>query len=623
MPPSILRIKVQNKLFLTFMIGLTIRLLIAPYTSFILLAEYTHTVELIYIAGFNPLSWLTTWGPGFSIFYLPLYVPYVVFNYFGFYQPFILNFLFKIPSIAGDCVIFYSLYNIALLLSKSEKVSVSVASAYFLNPFIIQQSAIVGLNDTIAVAFTSLSFLYLLGKKIKYSAICLSIGASIRYISIFLLPVYLIYLRQPKNKPFSVQFFRMFLFSMLVLFSPYLTLIPLFTSLSSTSFWNVTTSFLYGPAALHRTVSNVENIPSIYGFLARLGLWDILPSFVQTNIFFILFIPIALVVITHAFKHRPSKDSVNLYLVVFLSMAALARVISFPDFLVWIFPFLLIEAYVLLRIPRYYTHILWVSALGFSYLTYHPTHHFATTFPLTNFPWPLNAQLGFCLLSVVYPLFLILTTIVCISSILISSRPSKFDFKRLPNTAPYDISKPHIFQNWTFSLLFFGYSLLEILRISYGLSDIVTSFSFFTGWVLIVWLWVLIYRRKTTISGCQHFLSSSFSKLMATIYLGSLVFILLLIKSSQLGNITFLLIQTLSLGTLWLINRRFTTGLNIQRISLVFTAIYVASFFYAQGSVDTGPFMSNIFALISTSFYFFSWIYLLIKNDYGLQIIGK
>lgn len=596
----------REQILSIFILGLVVRISIAPYITFITLQDWIKTIEYLYTIGFQTFAHGTTIGPGFHLFYTPVYVPFIFANYFGFHQPFILNLLFKIPGIVGDSLTFYSLYNIVLTISKNRKISLISATLFFLNPFVIIHT-LIGMADSIAIGFTMLSFLYLLRRKFIPSAVCLSIGTSIRFLSLLLLPIYLIYIVRTKGRS-TLKLFSAFSASSLALFSPWLfTLISKYLSapsefLEMAEMWFVG-GFLGGfSGGFVRVLPHMENVPALTGLIYRLGFWNTLNGIAQNHTFLLLFVPLYLstliLLLTRPFSERLTILSV----VVTLSLVVIARSISYPDLLLWVFPFLIIAAYLFLDIPKYYLAIIWIPTFISGYFTYNPAYHFINTIPIGLISWwPNNPGLHLTM-TVIYSLFIVAILVQCFFRIL--GTPKQGSQVRIPNPK-FDLT--------VYLLIFFYtlYCILEIIRSSFAL-EIGFGNTIFGG-VIIFLVFGLMYKNRRYIMECKPILSTGLSKAMALVHIGSLIAVLYFITTFHLDTMNFLLIQMIILGFFWIFNKLFKFGLIIQRIAFVFTAVYLVGFLFI-------PIWSSVmdsFMRFSMLLYLFTWFYLLIKTEYA------
>lgn len=590
----------RNKFLSVLIVGFVARFILAPYFTFPDMKGFELFVDLVFIGGFNSVSWSTTWGPGFYLFYFPIYVPYMVFNYFGLYHEFLLNFLFKIPPILGDFVVFYSLYNIASLLLKDDMKSLSIAAMYFLNPLVIQQSAINGQFESLVAAFMMLSLLYLIKGKTNYSAICLAIGASIRFVPILILPVCLIYVyRIGRTRPW--RYLGTFLISIAVLFVPlFIVVAQIYMASPSALTFSLKHHWL-GMASQERFhAMEMEKVRGLFGFIARLGFWSTLSQLVQGNVFLSLFTPfyVGITVLSLRSRLRP-RTLLILYSMIALSLFTVVRPLSFISFLIWILPFILLSTHVFFDLPRYFFHVIWVSALVSDYLFANPTWYLAGTLPGAILPyWPINTRLAYPL-TIVTPLFLILIILVCSSYIVASHK-----IARARETLLWFVQSGFLTtRNTKFILFFSAFNLFETIRVSFYHDSPLFVASVLAGGLNILILWDLLYKNRSTIRNYPRFFHNNTSKALALIYVGSLVAIPFSFVRFEGKYSTFLFVQILFVSALWLTNRRFATSLEIQRISFIFTMIYALTFLYTP----TFNLQNNLSSLVIL-LYVVSWL---------------
>jgi uncharacterized membrane protein len=95
------------------------------------------------------------------------------------------NLLVKLPLIASDTIIAYVLYQVTSK-KNSERMAVSAAMLWYLNPLTIWVSAGWGMFDTLPALFTILSLYCLLERKVVLSAVCLVLAAALKYYAIIL-----------------------------------------------------------------------------------------------------------------------------------------------------------------------------------------------------------------------------------------------------------------------------------------------------------------------------------------------------------------------------------------------------------------------------------------------------
>lgn len=398
-----------SKRWFVFALGLIIRLILMPYTT------HTATWEIgivpmdtLYNLGINPSLFAPELGGTYYVFYTPLYLFYAIFNYFGIYYQFLLEFLMKIPPTIGDIITFYSLYEITLHLSRNQRTSLSVATMYFLNPFIIMMSAVYGHDEQLIAAFMLLSFLLLLKGKIGYSAICLSLAVSREYLPIIVLPSFLAYVWRLK-KPFSskMSFLAIFSASSFALFIPEgLTLAQLYLA-SPKVLWDYVLFKVQGPMGL------VISIPTGFkhnftGFLAALGIWPNVSVFFRYQTIILLYIFVTIILLRK--QNISSAQLITRHVITSFLLFLIVNPLFQPHYLLWFLPFLFLETSVFLGLPRYFPHVLWGSILvvepliegSFRYWSYIvPTQRIFSFWQIDN--WLLKYAI-----SVVTGLFLIL-----------------------------------------------------------------------------------------------------------------------------------------------------------------------------------------------------------------------
>jgi len=571
--------KIRNRLFLVFIVGLFIRLLLMPYTTHCHTWERLTAEDARFLAGFDPQLFDLGIGVSFRLFNIVSYIPYLILSSFGINYQFLLLSLFKIPSLIGDVIVFYSLYNIAFLTSNNEKKSLGVATAYFLNPFVIWIGAIVGSTDQLIAAFILLAILYLMKGKIGYSAICLSFSVFCRYFSILLLPCFLFYIwrRDRSIRPRVSHFLIAFLGASMTLSIPYLiSLIHLYSS-SAPAFWSLVNDYLGFTGIGGGESPNIAWMMNwkfnFTGFFASLGVWPSISPIFSLRVFAILYLIVTVIMMRRMSSSSPAHF-INRYTIVVFSLFMLIIPLSQSHYLMWIFPFLLIESLLFSGLPKYYPHLLWIANMAAETII---SGHF-TTYPILGnyplwwkYPWLFFNQNLTTSVSVLHGSFLLLTVITCITTVSTYAHASlKHD--KIHNKVPLSSLYLH-----AFIPSFFVYSLLEILRIAYDIQTnyFVAFLSILAGCILTLF-WFFTYKNKNLISQCDVMFQDRLSKVAALLQMMSIIALFFVITTFKLDVPSFLLAQALLLGSLLLINRNFKTGLNAQRISFIFTIIYTS-----------------------------------------------
>ena len=357
-------------------LGVAVRVLLGVYTSHGDLAQFQISGDFVFIGGFNPMVWNTLFGPGFYALFLPSYSGFLLFNSLGFYNQFLLDFLFRLPMIVGDVVAFICLRRISMAITHNENRSFVAATAYFLNPAALYYGFPKFTIDSLMITFVLLSFLHLSEGKIRRSAFYLAFATSIKFIPILLAPFYIIYLWRGRKPSFSnaAKFLKVFLLSSSIFFAVLLSVyVPLYIS-SPAAFlkviqWPFGGGLLSGTTMSTLTGQDLRNV--FFGFtgiLDTVGLWASLDAMLHQHVFLFLFVPLYLFLIGRELL-RPSKTSmsVNRYTILVFSILLLANPIGQPHFLMWVLPFLFLACYTLCDLPSYYVNLLWIINIATDY----------------------------------------------------------------------------------------------------------------------------------------------------------------------------------------------------------------------------------------------------------------
>jgi hypothetical protein len=109
------------------------------------------------------------------------------------------------------------------------------------------------------------------------------------------------------------------------------------------------------------------------------------------------------------------------------------------------------------------------------------------------------------------------------------------------------------------------------------------------------------YKSKALILRQEPLFATTSSKTVALLHIVSMGIALYEILRSGFDLPSFLLVQIILTGSLLMVNRRFSLGVNILRISFIFTLVYVAIFLVSMPNVLTG---------IALLLYLFSALYI-------------
>jgi len=106
------------------------------------------------------------------------------------------NFVIKIPLLISDILATFIVYKAVEELTEKLIDAQRAAFLWFLNPFLIWISCGWGEYDTLPTLFAAASFLLLIRRRTKFSAICLAISALYKlYALLFLVPIFIFFLR--------------------------------------------------------------------------------------------------------------------------------------------------------------------------------------------------------------------------------------------------------------------------------------------------------------------------------------------------------------------------------------------------------------------------------------------
>jgi len=350
----------RNAIVWILALGLAVRLILAPYTQFSHVTERINSADHIFLLGFNPLINDAGVGSGFLIFFVPPYLAYLGLSALGLHFQFILELLFKLPPIIGDVLVFMSLRQLTLIGLKDSTKSSLVAASYFLNPYVINVSAIIGSNESLMVAFVLQAILALFRGQEQRSAIYLSTASFMRYFPFLLTPLFAIFAWKRERRS-AARFLAVFSAFSFFLSLPYLSfLIPLYQA-SPQSFLDWTRYFFgaggSAPAANPWPVWQFKW--NLTGFLIITGLISQASSiFLNLRTFLIL-----LIVITFLALRRLtlSVEYANTYFLSFFLLVLVLFPLSQYHYLVWVIPFALLASIAFKQFPLRYVSLLWIS----------------------------------------------------------------------------------------------------------------------------------------------------------------------------------------------------------------------------------------------------------------------
>lgn len=197
-------------------------------------------------------------------------------------SPYYYYFLIKLFPIAGDLIVAYVIYRLALEYYKDIKKAQKFSLVFFLCPFVILMSSVSGMFDSIPILFTLISILLLISEKPYWSAFSLGLGILFKIIPIIYLPVQLLFVRKKRGERDAVLYL---LIAMIVPFILTLTPIIIFnwgiseatvTVFSQTqrrggllTYWNVATLL----KSLFPNFFSIEALNSFFSFPTIKYLW--------------------------------------------------------------------------------------------------------------------------------------------------------------------------------------------------------------------------------------------------------------------------------------------------------------------------------------------------------------
>lgn len=572
----------KRKALLIFVVGLFIRLVLMVYTSHAANFENIQLTEMLYSYGFvmHPFLEVVSYGTGFYILFWPSYLPFLVFNYFGIYYEFLVDFFIKIPSLIGDIITFYALYEISLHVSKDEKKSLIIAAVAFLNPYSIWLTSVISHPSSAIAAFILLSYLFLLRKRPSYSAICLVFSMSIQFLPVFLTPAFLVYLWQESqvnirgkgsgalralygffSNPDVKHFIVTFLVSGLILFSPYIIAVAIFYFADPQLLWMYLTRFS-SPVVSELLPGDTlfDSAFNFTGIISSLGFSVYFSPFLGYKPLIVAYLVLLGFIVR---QKLPLIQQLNRSVILFFSLFILMIPLSQGHYLGWFLPFIIIEALLFSGLPYYYPfalsilHFVIEPIVGYNFRWYFPTT-LPFLFPDRDIARG-NAQLQLSI-SGVYGFFLVLTVIYSLSQ--------KHDYK----SQKFSFTAFKSFKGG-FVMLFLASWVLEIIGVGYELKE-----AFYIGegglFVTMILLFLYLYRSRRERLRGPPMISSLLSKaLLLTNILGMiLLFSLLAFKGL---NYFALIAQTLiSLGLL-ILNSKSAFVPSVLTFSFIFVVIYL------------------------------------------------
>jgi len=225
-------------------VGVAVRLVLAPLLShtFDVYAWYVVAMDIIRTpfahVPFSPMLYYTffplahlysflshTFGfqPYPMVNIPPELNPYPQFHIAYVTDP-VFNLIIKIPFLLADTATTCLLYNFILELKHSKPLAETSATIFFLNPYLIWISSAWGMFDSLPAFFSLATLVFLHHRRLKSSAISLSVAAAYKlYPLLFLAPVFLFLRQQKYRRRELLTYILAYFATLLVLFLPSLS----------------------------------------------------------------------------------------------------------------------------------------------------------------------------------------------------------------------------------------------------------------------------------------------------------------------------------------------------------------------------------------------------------------
>ena len=271
---------------------------------------------------------------------------------FSIHNVFLLNILFKFPTLLADLGIFY------LLLKIFKNKSMSVLWIYFCSPVIIYAAYIHSQLDLVPAAFLFLAFYYLKKAKIYQASVIYALALSIKMNVILLLPVFLTYIYKCFKK---INIFYSFIIIALIYFS-------------------ISYSYIFSEGYQKMVLFN-EKQNLLFNLILPLG-----------NIK--IYIPVALGILIYlrffAYK-KINTELLDLYSVLTISLFLLFIPPSTPAWFIWLIPFL--SLFVIKYSNKNKNILLTYYLFNTAYLIYFIFFHVGDYNDITYLNTPINTKI--------------------------------------------------------------------------------------------------------------------------------------------------------------------------------------------------------------------------------------
>jgi len=276
------------------------------------------------------------------------------------------QFLWKTPILISELLVGYILYRIVLDFTKDIRKAQGAFLMWYLNPFVFFINAVVGQFSSLCLLFLLLSLCFLLEQCFFLAGITLMFGIMTKLFPIYFLPLELGLIISLSHKQTKLLFFNIFLFFIGLLIAGGVILLPLIINHHFENFYwcllGVRQSYTGGIGGFSLYfLRHIPNLEKIVIFLQK---------YPQKIIFFqniaILF---GLTILFSLIIFSKKKDFIKCF--TFGSIFTLILVYLFtplvqPQYLIWIFPFLIISILKWDHLLSHWLNILTYAALLFN-----------------------------------------------------------------------------------------------------------------------------------------------------------------------------------------------------------------------------------------------------------------
>jgi hypothetical protein len=456
----------RDKLILVLVLGILIRILVMPHTQHPATGVKVDLLDEMLLLGYSPLLRGSGLGIAFYLFYAPVYIIFNFFQWMGISYNFVLYTLIKIPHLIGDIIVFYSLYEIIKIISNSKDRALSIATFYFLNPYVLFIGSWVGHPGQLQAGLVLLSVLFLIkGQSVK-SGVFYSISIFTRYIPVVLFPVYIAYIWLNKDKKdLSLsRFVAGLILAGIPLSFPYINIFYKIYHYSPRLFISYFSHFFEASTeASAYTLNRGDFMFNFTGFITSIGLWDRLSFFFDIKMFLVVYFVLFFAVFWFVWriKRKISMEELVAFPLVPYVLFLILIPLQQHHYLAWVLPFFYLASSFSI-IPGYFVTILWICNLLIDPITgqdykYAFGNTFSDPFPdKTRYfvNWSLQQSI-----STLMGITLVLSLCLYIIYVISVKNKNFFDLN--------SISKSNKFKETFFIALFVIYSITEIIRIVY------------------------------------------------------------------------------------------------------------------------------------------------------------